>query len=138
MKTNRRENKAIAHLLWVCFFPLLFITPNLAAQVNKTLPKKPGLTNSSPNDTLRRIITDTTAKKINASGVPDSLQIKDSVITVTDTLDIPMSSDSLDAPVRYEATDSGILMIPEKKFLLYGKANTKYQTWSGPHNIPLL
>jgi hypothetical protein len=128
MKTNRRENKAIAHLLWVCFFPLLFITPNLAAQVNKTLPKKPGLTNSSPNDTLRRIITDTTAKKIKASGVPDSLQIKDSVITVTDTLDIPMSSDSLDAPVRYEATDSGILMIPEKKFLLYGKANTKYQT----------
>jgi LPS-assembly protein len=127
MKTNRRENKAIGFLLWVCFFPLLFITPNLDAQVDKRPQKKPGLTNSSPNDTLHRNIADT-SKKNKASGVPDSLQTKDSLINVTDTLDIPMSTDSLDAPVKYEAADSGILMIPEKKFLLYGKANTKYQT----------
>ncbi len=128
MKTNRRENKAIELLVSLCFFPLLFITPNLGAQVNKKPPIKPALTNSSPRDTVRRAPNDTSANKVPVSHLSDSLQIKDSLIIVIDTLDLPVSADSLDAPVRYEASDSGVLMIPEKKFLLYGSANTKYQT----------
>ena len=37
------------------------------------------------------------------------------------------SKDSLDAPVSYSAEDSGVLIIPEKQFILYGKANTTYK-----------
>ena len=44
---------------------------------------------------------------------------KDSVQKI-DTLNI--SKDSLDAPISYEASDSGVLIIPTKEFTLYGKA----------------
>ncbi|MES2648361.1 MAG: putative LPS assembly protein LptD [Bacteroidota bacterium] len=128
MKTNRRENKAIDFLLQLCFFPLLFITPNLGAQVNKNPPNKPALTNTYRSDTTRTVQGDTMRNNLRRERLSDSLQIKDSVFNVVDTLDIPVSADSLDAPVRYEASDSGVLMITEKKFLLYGAANTKYQT----------
>ena len=37
------------------------------------------------------------------------------------------SKDSLDAPVNYTAEDSGVLIIPEKQFILYGKAHTDYK-----------
>jgi hypothetical protein len=53
---------------------------------------------------------------------------QDSTVSVTDTLNLPISTDSLDAPVRYEAVDSGVLDIPNRKFFLYGKAHTSYQT----------
>lgn len=128
MKTNRRENKAIDFLFLCCFIPLFFITPNLTAQINKNLSKDSALTIFSPGDTIRKNNTDTLVNKIATRRVMDSLQIKDSMINVVDTFDILISSDSLDAPVQYEATDSGVLLIPEKKFFLYGKANTKYQT----------
>ena len=48
-----------------------------------------------------------------------SLPKVDSVRRV-DTLTI--SKDSLDAPIKYEASDSGVLIIPTKEFYLYGKA----------------
>ncbi|MFT4153639.1 putative LPS assembly protein LptD [Parafilimonas sp.] len=37
------------------------------------------------------------------------------------------SKDSLSAPISYTADDSAVLHIPEKQFLLYGKANTTYE-----------
>lgn len=40
---------------------------------------------------------------------------------------IPISSDSLDAPISYAAEDSGVLMVPNKEFILYGKATTDYK-----------
>jgi len=40
---------------------------------------------------------------------------------------LPMSTDSLDAIVNYAAEDSGVLMVPEKMFILYGKAKTDYK-----------
>jgi len=40
---------------------------------------------------------------------------------------IPISTDSLDAPISYAAEDSGVLMIPGKEFILYGKAKTDYK-----------
>jgi LPS-assembly protein len=41
-------------------------------------------------------------------------------------LNVKLSRDSLDAPVTYSAEDSGVLIIPTKEFILYGKANAKY------------
>jgi hypothetical protein len=59
-----------------------------------------------PYDTARKIFTDTP------------------LIPRTDTLLI--SKDSLDAPIQYSAEDSGVLYVGARRFVLYGKANTKY------------
>jgi len=89
--------------------------------------KRPKLTDSVPvqnnsaidttliGDTTR--ITDTT--KIDTTKT-------DSLVQFQDTLNIKYSKDSLDAPVTYSAEDSGVLIIPTKEFILYGKANAKY------------
>ncbi|MBX2932135.1 MAG: LPS-assembly protein LptD [Chitinophagaceae bacterium] len=45
--------------------------------------------------------------------------------TVIDTLLI--SKDSIDAPVKYSASDSGVLIISSKQFILYGSAQTTYK-----------
>lgn len=46
-----------------------------------------------------------------------------------DTLYIPkISKDTLDAPVSYKAKDSIVLLVPDKRFYLYGAATTKYKT----------
>jgi lipopolysaccharide assembly outer membrane protein LptD (OstA) len=45
---------------------------------------------------------------------------------VTDTFSLKLSKDSLDAPVKYEAMDSAVVLIKEKKIVLYGKTKTDY------------
>src|SRR3954468_21069146 len=47
--------------------------------------------------------------------------------TRVDTFNFKFSKDTLDAPVNYEALDSGVLLIKEKKFLLYGTTKTTYK-----------
>jgi len=113
MLIKRRENTAFRYLNLGWFFPLLFITTNLTAQVQKTDTSQVKLTNP-----LTVSSQDTTRKK----------QPKDSLVQKIDTLDIKISKDSLDAPVFYEAADSGVLNIDEATFFLYGKASTKYLT----------
>lgn len=44
-----------------------------------------------------------------------------------DTFLLPLSKDSLDAPVKYSAEDSVVVLIREKKILLYGKTRTEYK-----------
>jgi len=44
-----------------------------------------------------------------------------------DTITMYGSKDSLDAPVKYSAEDSGVLIIGTKQFILYGKASTQYK-----------
>lgn len=51
-------------------------------------------------------------------------QRSDSVARI-DTIKI--SKDSIDAPIKYSAADSGVLIIDTKEFLLYGKAKTEYK-----------
>lgn len=127
MRIKLRENKAIGRLLLICFFPLLFITAKLSAQVNKKEQKNGPLTKNASADSSRKGNTGApNTVPFNASG--DTTRIKDSSITVVDTLDLQVSPDSLSAPIKYAASDSGVLKIPEKVFLLYGQANTKYQT----------
>lgn len=59
-------------------------------------------------------LKDTASKKNPA----DSIKIK------TDTLKI--SKDSIDAPIKYNAEDSGVLVISTREFFLYGKAKVDY------------
>jgi len=85
----------------------------------------------SPPPVKRPEIIDTAAKK-NPVAVIDSTNaftdttLNDSLAQLTDTLNVKLSKDSLTAPVTYAADDSGVLIIPTKEFILYGKANAKY------------
>jgi hypothetical protein len=65
----------------------------------------------------------------NASAISDTIKRgKDTTVVTSFSLDsVKMSKDSLDAPINYSATDSGVLIIPEKKFYLYNKAHVDYQ-----------
>ena len=53
---------------------------------------------------------------------------KNKPISTIDTLDV--SQDSLNAPVKYKAQDSGVLIIATKEFFLYGKSNVQQQQMS--------
>ena len=70
------------------------------------------------------VFIDTTIKK--PIQPKDSLVKKaDSLVNKTDTL--ILSKDSIDAPIDYNASDSGVLIVDTREFLLYGKAKTNYQ-----------
>lgn len=48
-------------------------------------------------------------------------------VNKTDTFSLKISKDSIDAPVNYEAEDSAVVLIQEKKVVLYGKTKTTYK-----------
>ncbi len=97
-KINVKTRLAIVLFLYLGI--LTFLMPNLHAQ---TLPAN---TPKSLKDTLSKPI------------LKDSMKIK------TDTLKI--SKDSIDAPIKYNAEDSGVLVISTREFFLYGKAKVDY------------
>lgn len=108
----------------------MFITFNLTAQVQQKDTTRTILTKTFVNQEQKQ---DSILKRKEnaANGVSDTIRKKqnvDSSYIIMDTLNFPVSSDSLDAPVKYEALDSGILEIDTKKFLLYGKGRVVYQT----------
>jgi hypothetical protein len=88
--------------------PLFF---NTQATLSDTIPAK-----VKPLTNILKI--DTSNKKI---PLDTSIGFKKDSINTIDTLFI--SKDSLDAPINYKASDSGVLIIPTKEFILYGKAN---------------
>jgi len=58
---------------------------------------------------------------------PDTLHKDTTRRPLIDSLSIPLSKDSLDAPITYEAEDSMVLDIPNKRVLLYDQATTDYK-----------
>jgi hypothetical protein len=66
------------------------------------------------------LFIDTLVKKVDTSA-----KKTDSLLNITDTL--KLSKDSIDTPIDYNASDSGILIVETREFLLYGKAKTNYQ-----------
>lgn len=52
---------------------------------------------------------------------------KDSAFNRSDTFNLKLSQDSLDAPVNYEAADSMAFDIPNKRILLYSKGRVQYR-----------
>jgi hypothetical protein len=68
-------------------------------------------------------------KKDSAIIKRDSLPVvKDTVRPTqkTDTFSLKLSKDTLSAPVNYEAEDSAVIYVQEKKIILYGKTKTTY------------
>lgn len=49
------------------------------------------------------------------------------LINKTDTFSLKISKDSLEAEVEYEAADSVVVLVKEKKVILYGKTKTNYK-----------
>ncbi|MCX6316216.1 MAG: putative LPS assembly protein LptD [Bacteroidetes bacterium] len=45
----------------------------------------------------------------------------------TDTFALKISKDSMDAPLRYAAEDSAVILVAGKKVILYGKTKTEYK-----------
>ena len=74
---------------------------------------------TSLQDTTKPILK----KDSSRSNAKDTILPKQKV----DTFSLKISKDSLDAPVKYEAKDSAVVLIKEKKILLYGKTKTDYK-----------
>lgn len=81
-----------------------------------SLVKKPLLKNS---DSSFRNLSDTNLLK----------ELADSSVFINkaDTFLLKISKDSIDAPVNYEAEDSVVVLVQEKKVIMYGKTVTKYK-----------
>ncbi len=82
----------------------------LINQVDSNLSKKGGIIKSLDTNRLK---IDTIGNKKDST---KSVQI------------LRVSKDSMDAPVNYNATDSGVMIMSTKEFFLYGDAKTEYRT----------
>jgi LPS-assembly protein len=126
--SDRRKNNPKTASAWILCTLFVVITVSLFA--NDASPKKfyKPLTEyrdttppiSRPTDTippavdsLRRIAGDTT------------IPATDSLVKVTDTLNVQLSKDSLDQPINYSASDSIVFVIPEKKIILFSQGSVK-------------
>ena len=134
MRINQRKNRAKLLALAGLTFTLLLITLVMGAQpkqkknFKKPLTKKVIAKPATKDSILPQKAADTTLK-ITPKSFKDSLKKTDTPVVVIDTFSLDkISKDSLEAQIDYSAEDSGVLDIPGKKFLLYGKANAKYQT----------
>jgi LPS-assembly protein len=82
-------------------------------------------------DTIKPVTKDDSLR--NRDKIPeDSISTNSLVDTIppknrVDTFEYKLSKDSLDAPVHYEAEDSVVVLINEKKIVLYGKTKTEYK-----------
>lgn len=120
------------------FITILLITvlaaSNLHAQVKPSnrVKQKPSLKNKEVvSDSIKTLQHTDTFNSYNDSIAHTFRQKKDTPIVSTvktDTFNVKVSKDSLDAPIFYHAEDSMVMFVPEKKIILYGKqTNAKYQ-----------
>lgn len=118
----RLKKKACANIISVllCTAGLLFITVktwgNDTLNTNFFNPLTSFQRDSLPPEALNGSYN---APAVNS--IPDDTTTKPKVDTLA------FSKDSLDAPVTYSAEDSGVLIIPKKTFILYGKSKMQYQ-----------
>lgn len=98
--------------------------PHASLTFNKTLAD----TVPARKDTVKPKGLKVTAKPGADTNIVSKDQDTSKEVTV-DTVFVPkVSKDTLDAPVTYKAKDSIILMVPDKRFYLYGTASTKYKS----------
>ena len=90
-----------------------------SANVDSPPPAKQIPTTKDSSKPVYGLTTDTLRSKQDTTP-------RDSIVQTIDSLNVKLSKDSLDAPVNYSAEDSGVLIIPTKEFILYGKAKAKY------------
>lgn len=91
-----------------------FYSPLTSQQEDTTKKKKLPI-----DSTSRLVVVSSDTSRVNGL---DSLQRN-----VTDTFILKLSKDSLDAPVKYQADDSVVVLIADKKIIMYGKTQTDYK-----------
>ena len=91
---------------------------NSTKSLTNTLEKKSTSVKNSADSTKK----DSTIKKVFNADSTVTLKNTNTVNTIDS---IKISKDSLDAPVKYIASDSGVFIISTKEFFLYGKSNVK-------------
>jgi len=136
---NGRKNSLKQLSLPIILASLLLLTMNmlgnysattgfgisLTAFQDTTKPATKPRTDTIPNktDTIPSV-RDSAAIKSKDSA---SIKFKDSAALKSDTFDVKISKDSIDAPVHYSASDSIVMDVPSKKIILYSKGNVKYK-----------
>jgi LPS-assembly protein len=109
----------ILTLLFFC------ITVNSSARYSKDRGEQPfNATDTIPKKNIS-LLRDTAI--IDTAGLDTLPFHSDTLRLQTDTFHVPVSKDSLDAPIAYSAEDSVVLDVPSKNITLYNKANTKYK-----------
>ncbi|HVE60209.1 MAG TPA: putative LPS assembly protein LptD, partial [Chitinophagaceae bacterium] len=88
--------------------------------------KKIGIKDSIPSKTLLQNTIPVSSSQDTIPIKRDSV-LKDTVLPRTDTFSLKISKDTLDGPVHYEAEDSAVILVADKKMILYGKTRTTYQ-----------
>lgn len=83
------------------------------------------LTQTADTTPPKNVIRDTIPGITDSLAIKDSLKLPDSLVTVTDTLSVQFSKDTLDAPIDYSASDSIVFLVPEKKIILYSEGLVK-------------
>lgn len=89
----------------------VFFSPKIS--FTDTIPAKPA------KDSLSA-----TKKKLLKNDTAVTKQGRDTVLQVDS---VRISKDSIDAPIKYTAEDSGVLIVDTREFILYGKAKTDYK-----------
>jgi LPS-assembly protein len=98
------------------------------SQARDTIPKKPDSVQKKQDTIPKKNVPVLKDTVITDSALLDTLPFhSDSLHQQVDTMHIPLSKDSLDAPITYSAQDSVVLDVPTKNITLYNKANTKYK-----------
>ncbi|MDP1843016.1 MAG: putative LPS assembly protein LptD [Sediminibacterium sp.] len=112
------------------FFTQLDTIPAKKTNFNKDSLLKKDISNKKDilpqKENLRKtdaIVKNDSSKTISLA-IRDSIGKRDSMRIKVDTLQ--MSSDSIDAPIKFIAEDSGVLIVPTREFFLYGKAKVDY------------
>ncbi|HEX8677577.1 MAG TPA: putative LPS assembly protein LptD, partial [Segetibacter sp.] len=125
-----RSKKILASALIAIVF---IITSQVNAQQKGNKPEDKyyqATVDSPPPANLPKIIDSAVRRTpgvlIDSAGAIGDTTRRDSLVQLIDTLNVKLSKDSLAAPVTYAASDSGVLIVPTKEFILYGKANAKY------------
>ncbi len=129
MRLNRRKELWINRLaMWML---VSFISIGCAAECLASTSGlwQKGDTVPTLNRSKQRVVQpnrpDTAVRPVTPVRTDTAVRPLDTLKARVDT--IAWSTDTLDAPITYEAEDSGILIIPSKQFILYGSAKVDYK-----------
>lgn len=122
------------------FRPNYFLTGILTAAMLCTLTWKTAAhrvpasqfrsTLTATADTTKPLIKTDSSKHLATTDIDTTkLPGKDSFLLKqkVDTFSLKISKDSLEAPLKYTAEDSAVVLVQDKKILLYGKTKTEYK-----------
>jgi lipopolysaccharide assembly outer membrane protein LptD (OstA) len=123
--SDGRKNNSKSSSAWFLCVLFTFITMILSANDASSQKIYKALTPAADTTAPNKRITDTIPRTNDTIAINDSLKLKDSVGTITDTMNVQLSKDTLDAPIDYSASDSIVFMVPEKKIIMYSQGSVK-------------